>query len=112
MVKYDGSCYIAVDLTIVKQAPSSSSGSDEGSGDEEPPEPTAQTIAVSGLKESYTAGDSINQDELTVSVTFSDGTTKKLGKDVDCHPFARYAGALGAAMSAGRLKRVECIDIE
>lgn len=81
MVKYDGSCYIAVDLTIVKQAPSSSSGSDEGSGDEEPPEPTAQTIAVSGLKESYTAGDSINQDELTVSVTFSDGTTKKLGKD-------------------------------
>lgn len=39
MVKYDGSCYIAVDLTIVKQAPSSSSGSDEGSGDEEPPEP-------------------------------------------------------------------------
>ena len=81
MVKDNGSCYIAVDLTIVKQAPSSSSGSDEGSGDEEPPEPTAQTIAVSGLKESYTVGDKINTDELKVSVTFSDGTTKELGTD-------------------------------
>lgn len=42
MVKDNGSCYIAVDLTIVKQAAGSSSGSsgsDEGSGDEELPEP-------------------------------------------------------------------------
>lgn len=79
MVKYDGSYYIAVDLTIVKQAPSSSSSSD--GGDEEPSEPTAQSIAVSGLKKTYTVGDEINTDELTVIVTFSDGTTKELGTD-------------------------------
>lgn len=81
MVKDNGSCYIAVDLTIVKQAAGSSSGSDEGSGDEEPSEPTAQSIAVSGLKKTYTAGDEISTDELTVIVTFSDGTTKELGTD-------------------------------
>lgn len=79
MVKDNGVCYIAVDLTVVKQAPSSSSGSD--SGDEDPPEPTAESIAVTGLKQTYTVGDSINQDELTVSVTFSDGSIKELGKD-------------------------------
>lgn len=79
MVKYDGSYYIAVDLTIVKQAPSSSSSSD--GGDEEPSEPTAQSIAVSGLEKTYTVGDEINTDKLTVTVTFSDGTTKELGTD-------------------------------
>lgn len=68
---------------------------------------------VAGMANRFGTGDAIVlTGGLSVSPYFIEILSKKLGKDVDCHPFARYAGALGAAMSAGRLKRVECIDIE
>jgi activator of 2-hydroxyglutaryl-CoA dehydratase len=38
--------------------------------------------------------------------------SEKLGREIITHPFARYAGALGAALIAGKQSRISGIPTE